>query len=1091
MSSVERQNKLFAAESWDKVYQGFRVADFQSYDFSNIRRVMINYLQENYPEDFNDYIESSEYLALIDMIAFLGQGISYRADLNSQNNLLDVADRKETVIRLARQLSYTPKRNNTSSGLLKIVNITTTEKILDSNGRDLSNQTILWNDATSSAWQEHFTRIINSSLNTAKIGRPEFSGAVNGIHTEKYSIRGVQNQIPAYSFSSTINGRQMIFEAVSADITSDSQIIEASPANSTPFSILYRNDNRGNSSANTGYFVMFKQGQLNSGDFVINNPSTSEFIDINVSNINETDIWLYKINQSGAETTLWEKVPSLVGNNVIYNSLNKNIRNIYGIIPQVDDKVRLLFSDGLFGDLPIGSFRVYYRVSNGLSYTIVPLDLKNVVVTIPYTSANGRIETLTMTLDLMLSVNNSSEAETISDIRKNAPATYFTQNRVVTGEDYNLGALSVNQEVLKVSAINRTSAGISKFNELKQSTDVILNANDGILYAEDDTEHVTFSAISKIEIEKILRSTVFPKINKSSFRDFYYNTVPRTEIDGIKWNLNFNDSNVSSGYLSSLSTTIPAMVGINATTQLTVVRVGALLKFSAPTGYYFDTTDQNNLVLSNAEPHTIAGAATEVWTKVVKLVNDGLYNSEDDSPIWLSDNIPGGSELISVIPSWNTTISESLLTTIISLIFERKTFALSFDLDKNSWVVINGEDILYGSFTFLNNNSWLILFSNDLKTYTVRFRSLRFIFESKDQLRFYANSSDLINVLNINTLPGQTIPFSTDKIWKVDDSAVLPSGYIDDKKIYVTPCDSDADGVVDNPDLFDVIVGPLSYIVQQKYVTSTGHESYKFFDNSENTVKIVNTQSEIYFTEYQVGQYFYILETKELKKYVGVPNRTTDSNDYLVFEGRHNIKFQYVHYVDSDSRVDPNITNIIDIYVLTKLYDQQYRLWANGTLLVEPKPMNTEELTSMMRPTLYSKKPISDEMIFHPVKYKLLFGSKARPEFRAVFTVVKSPMSQLNDNEIKSRILSSIDLFFSVDSWDFGDHFYFTELSTFILNRMSPNIVNFSIVPYSNTSNLGSMYEIVSDPSEIFLSCATVDDIEILSSLSPTTIKLN
>ena len=192
-----------------------------------------------------------------------------------------------------------------------------------------------------------------------------------------------------------------------------------------------------------------------------------------------------------------------------------------------------------------------------------------------------------------------------------------------------------------------------------------------------------------------------------------------------------------------------------------------------------------------------------------------------------------------------------------------------------------------------------------------------------------------------------------------------------------------------------------------------------------------------------------------------------------------------MHYVDSDSRVDPNITNIIDIYVLTKLYDQQYRLWANGTLLVEPKPMNTEELTSMMRPTLYSKKPISDEMIFHPVKYKLLFGSKARPEFRAVFTVVKSPMSQLNDNEIKSRILSSIDLFFSVDSWDFGDHFYFTELSTFILNRMSPNIVNFSIVPYSNTSNLGSMYEIVSDPSEIFLSCATVDDIEILSSLSP------
>ena len=30
-----------------------------------------------YPEDFNDSIESSEYIALIDMIAFLGQSLSF------------------------------------------------------------------------------------------------------------------------------------------------------------------------------------------------------------------------------------------------------------------------------------------------------------------------------------------------------------------------------------------------------------------------------------------------------------------------------------------------------------------------------------------------------------------------------------------------------------------------------------------------------------------------------------------------------------------------------------------------------------------------------------------------------------------------------------------------------------------------------------------------------------------------------------------------------------------------------------------------------------------------------------------------------
>ena len=82
MSATGRQNNLFLAEDWKKIYQTFKNADFTSYDFENMRRVMIQYLRENYPEDFNDYIESSEYLALIDLIAFLGQSLAFRMDLN-------------------------------------------------------------------------------------------------------------------------------------------------------------------------------------------------------------------------------------------------------------------------------------------------------------------------------------------------------------------------------------------------------------------------------------------------------------------------------------------------------------------------------------------------------------------------------------------------------------------------------------------------------------------------------------------------------------------------------------------------------------------------------------------------------------------------------------------------------------------------------------------------------------------------------------------------------------------------------------------------------------------------------------------------
>ena len=110
MSTTDRQNRLLLAEDWKTIYQSFRYADFQSYDFDNLRRTMISYIRENYPEDFNDYIESSEYLALIDMIAFLGQNLAFRTDLNARENYIETAERRESILRLARLISYNPNR---------------------------------------------------------------------------------------------------------------------------------------------------------------------------------------------------------------------------------------------------------------------------------------------------------------------------------------------------------------------------------------------------------------------------------------------------------------------------------------------------------------------------------------------------------------------------------------------------------------------------------------------------------------------------------------------------------------------------------------------------------------------------------------------------------------------------------------------------------------------------------------------------------------------------------------------------------------------------------------------------------------------
>ena len=104
----------------------------------------------------------------------------------------------------------------------------------------------------------------------------------------------------------------------------------------------------------------------------------------------------------------------------------------------------------------------------------------------------------------------------------------------------------------------------------------------------------------------------------------------------------------------------------------------------------------------------------------------------------------------------------------------------------------------------------------------------------------------------------------------------------------------------------------------------------------------------------------------------------------------------------------------------------------------------------------------------------------------AKFKAVKSSSSTLSNNEIISRILEGINRFFSLENWDFGQSFHFSELSTYIMNLMTPDITNFVIVPTIN--NFGSLYEVACQSNEIFISGAVASDIEVIDAITATQL---
>ena len=148
-----------------------------------------------------------------------------------------------------------------------------------------------------------------------------------------------------------------------------------------------------------------------------------------------------------------------------------------------------------------------------------------------------------------------------------------------------------------------------------------------------------------------------------------------------------------------------------------------------------------------------------------------------------------------------------------------------------------------------------------------------------------------------------------------------------------------------------------------------------------------------------------------------------------------------------------------------------------------PSTSTSDQLRINYSGTLNPLKSLSDQIVYHPVKYKILFGSKAAEELQATFKVVKNPKTNITDAVIKTRVIAAINEFFALDNWDFGDSFYFTELAAFIHNQLAPDLLTAVIVPNQSGQSFGSLFQIDSASDEIFISGATVGDVSIISAL--------
>ena len=1132
MAITTRQTGLLVAEDWTKVYQTFRNADFQSYDYETLRKSMVDYLRLYYPEDFNDFIESSEFIALLDLLAFLGQSLAFRGDLNARENYIDTAERRDSILKLARLISYNPKRNIPASGFLKIEAVSTSEVIFDSTGINLSGLVVNWADSGNDNWFEQFTAVINASLNSnQQIGKPSNTKIINGIQNDEYQVNLVPNAVAVYNFKSSVEGIQVTFEAVSATSAGQNFIYETSPRPNSSFNLLYKNDNLGNGSVNTGFFVYFKQGELKSLDINFQDSIPNRIFSVNANNVNNTDIWLYSLDPNGNVNTEWKQVANVGNTNVIYSGGTN--KNIFQVASRANDQIDLVFGDGSFANIPQGRFRLYYRISNGLQYKITPDEMQGIIIPINYVSRNGRIETLNIRASLQYTVANATARETLAEIKQKAPQQYYTQDRMITGEDYNILPYTLFNNVLKVKAVNRTSSGVSRYLDVVDTTGKYSSTNvfaqDGMLFRNDYVRTFDFSYNSQSELFRIINNTVKPLTSAKEMQQFFYAFYKNIKVDNFNWHLSTTIGNGSTGFFydnrnETLEYTVNVdpllQVGNFASDAKKFIRQGAIIKFSPGFGNYFDAQNR----IKQGKP-TKPNEKFYIYAAVQKVVGDGINSgqgnlSSGQGPITLNEIVPEGATIDSIFPVFNNEFPSSLVTSIIDYVQGFEDFGLRYDILTSTWKIITPQDLdANGQFSLIHagnlsgqslDSSWLIKFNAVGETYTVTYRGLEYVFESVKETNFYFDDkvkifdpktgitvNDQVKILKINSVPDSPEPLALDYSWFIYKNIVEVDGYENPNRVLVTFPDKDADGIPDNPELFEILVNP-EVNSKSKLVF---FQQVRGYDNFVVEEPVSNALVETQFTDlsaieasktlYQNNQLFYIVETNSFYK-LTVSNDIYTVNsvgNYLAKTGRQDIYFQYRHNSPNYRRIDPSPNNIIDLYILTKQYAQDYTAWiqdSTGTV-EEPQAPSAEDLRIQFG-TLDNYKAVSDTLIFNPAKFKPLFGSRADPVLQAVFKVVKNPNVVISDNEVKSSVVAAINQYFDVNNWEFGETFYFSELSAYLHNVLVPNVAGIVIVPSSQSSLFGSLMQINSEYNEILISAATVDNVQIISSITAAQI---
>jgi hypothetical protein len=447
-------------------------------DFNTLKAQLINFAKIYYPNTYNDFSETSPGLMLIEMSSYVGDILSFYLDNQIQENFLQFAKQRKNLLALAYNFGYRPKVTNTASTIIDIYQIV---PAILSGGEyvpDFSYALILEEGTQiQSNINSEVQFYIQDKIDFSKSGSysdTEISVYSNNLNNPSFFLLKKQSK----AFSGNITTTSFTFnnpERFPTIILNDTNIID----------IIDVTDSDNNKWYEVPYLAQdtIYEPTENTAQ---NNPTLSQYNDtvpylLKLKKVPRRFISRFKTNNT-LELQFGPGISSGADEEIIPNFDNIGLGLPYGV-----DKMTTAFDPSNFlytqtyGLAPSNTVLniTYLKGGGAISNTPSNTLTKKIAGNVSF-NGSGLDPTLSnlilnsLAFDNEIAASGGGDGDTNEDLRLNTLATYPTQLRAITKEDYIIRSLSLPSKygVVSKAYINQDLSIQNNF-----STDLIATEN--------------------------------------------------------------------------------------------------------------------------------------------------------------------------------------------------------------------------------------------------------------------------------------------------------------------------------------------------------------------------------------------------------------------------------------------------------------------------------------------------------------------------------------------------------------------------------------------------------------------------------------